>query len=442
MVAERVRLSGWGGTVPSVARVDRVRSADVHDLVTRVHPRGVLARGLGRSYNDAAQNGGGHVVELIREEMPALTGSGLVSIDAAVTLDELLKLIVPHGWFVPVTPGTRFVTVGGAVACDVHGKNHHVAGTIGAHVSQIELVLADGSRNTLDREAPLFWATIGGMGLTGVISRVWLQLIPIRSASMAVKTVVTDSLENTFETLDSDESASYSVAWLDTMATGSRLGRGVVSFGRHADDSEVGAQAPAHYSPRQTFGVPGVLRWNLLSEPVVRAFNHAWYNRAKIRQGESVESIAGFFHPLDGVANWNRLYGKAGFVQHQMVVPDRERESIRDALGVLSSGGHPSFLSVLKRLGKEGGGLLSFPMDGWTLAVDLPNRGPVTGRLLDQLDEIALRADGRVYLAKDSNLTAERFACMYPRLEEWLDIREDVDPGRHFQSDLARRLQL
>jgi decaprenylphospho-beta-D-ribofuranose 2-oxidase len=428
--------------MPSVARFERADLGRVSEVVADHNPRGVLARGMGRSYNDAAQNGGGRILSLLERAIRPPNPDGSIIVDASTTLDSLLRAIVPHGWFVPVTPGTRFVTIGGAVACDVHGKNHHVDGSFGAHVTQIEMILSDGSLQVFDRTSPIFFATLGGMGLTGVISRVWLQLIPIESAFIAVRTTVSQSLEETFAALDEHEAFPYNVAWLDTMASDKRLGRGVISHGRHAFVSEVVEKDAYHYAPGQLLDIPSILRWNLLTNGAVRIFNRAWHQRASLRPRDSIESIPAFFHPLDAVANWNRLYGAKGFVQHQMVVPDDNRGAIVSALRILAAGGHPSFLSVLKRLGPSSGGLLSFPMPGWTLAVDLPNRGMMTGRLLDRLDAIAVEAGGRVYLAKDSNLTPQRLAEMYPRLAEWNTIREEFDPTRVFQSDLARRLQL
>lgn len=426
----------------SVARFEHVDVDRISGVVTDSNPRGVLARGLGRSYNDAAQNGGGRIVALVEREIRPPTADGVMEVDASTSLDALLRFIVPRGWFVPVTPGTRFVTIGGAVASDVHGKNHHVHGSFGDHITRLEMVLADGTLQVLDRTSPVFFATLGGMGLTGIISRVRLQLIPIESAFVAVRTTVSQGLDETFEMLDRHESFPYSVAWLDTLAPGNRVGRGVVSHGRHAASSEVDTDDALHYSPRQLLSIPSMLQWNVLTTSVVRAFNHAWQRRAAMRPAHAIESIPTFFHPLDAVGNWNRLYGAAGLVQHQMVVPDRNRAAIVAALRALSSAGQPSFLSVLKRLGASSGGQLSFPMPGWTLAVDLPNRGPATGHLLDRLDAIAGEAEGRVYLAKDSNLTPQRLAMMYPRLHEWMLVRDAVDPTRVFQSDLARRLRL
>lgn len=426
----------------SVARVQQVDVDSIRGILTERSPRGVLARGLGRSYNDAAQNGGGRVVGLVGTEIGPPSADGILEVGGATSFDALLHFIIPQGWFVPVTPGTRFVSVGGAVASDVHGKNHHVVGSLGDHVIRIEMVLADGSVQLFDRASPVFFATLGGMGLTGIISRVWLQLIPIGSAFVAVRTTASSTLEETFAALDLHEEFPYSVAWLDTMASGRHLGRGVISHGRHAHPSEVAEPDAFHYAPSHLLEVPPSLRWNVLTKGTVRAFNAVWHRRAVMREGSSLESIPTFFHPLDAVGNWNRLYGASGFVQHQMVVPDHNRAAIAAALGALSAGGHPSFLGVLKRLGRASGGPLSFPMPGWTLAVDLPNRGPATGRLLDRLDAIAVEAGGRVYLAKDSNVTRPRLAAMYPRLDEWNRVRDAVDPSRVFRSDLARRLDL
>lgn len=442
MSDECVRLQGWGRTMPSAARLRQATIDGLGATLPTSNPRGVLARGLGRSYNDAAQNGGGEIIKLVEGEIRPPTSQGILEIEAGVTLDALLRFLVPQGWFVPVTPGTRFVTIGGALACDVHGKNHHVHGGFADHVYQFEMVLADGSRQLFDRSSPVFFATVGGMGLTGIITRVWMQLIRIESAFMAVQTSLSSSLDETFSLLDEHDALPYSVAWIDAMAKGSGLGRGVISHGRHAKQAEVADRSRSVYAPRQLLNVPDVVQRNLLANSAVRLFNRAWYQRAAVRARHTFESIAAFFHPLDAVGNWNRLYGRPGFVQHQMVVPTENRAAIRDALHAVSSGGHSSFLTVLKRLGPSSGGLLSFPMPGWTLAVDLPNRGTATARLLDRLDAIAGDAGGRVYLAKDSNLTPDRLEGMYAEISNWKKIRDDLDSERMFQSDLARRLHL
>ncbi|MGI8612644.1 MAG: FAD-binding oxidoreductase [Nocardioidaceae bacterium] len=448
-------LSGWGRTAPSTATV--VAARDVEDVVTAVTAagargdgRGVVARGLGRSYGDAAQNAGGHVLDMTTlARIHSVDGeAGTVDVDAGVSLDTLIRTLLPFGLWIPVLPGTRQVTVGGAIAADVHGKNHHVAGSFGRHVRTLDLVTADGSVRRLGPQGPdadLFWATVGGMGLTGVIVRATVSLLPVETAYFVVDTERADDIDDLMSRLSANDDAyPYSVAWFDSIATGPRMGRAVLTRGRSAvlDDLPPRRRArPLHFDAPRLGTVPSGLPPGLLNRVTARAFNELWFRKApRLRRGE-VQNITTFFHPLDIVAHWNRLYGPHGFCQYQFVVPFGAEAVFRRAVALIAESGHLSCLNVLKRFGAEDPGPLSFPTAGWTLAVDLPVR-PGLDRLFAALDALVVDAGGRVYLAKDSRLPAAALARMYPRLEEFRAVRAAVDPHDVFRSDLARRLGL
>ncbi len=453
METEQRAFTGWGRTAPTVAtRVRATADELVGDgLSSILNRRGVIARGLGRSYGDPAQNGGGVVVELQPGTDPITidASAGIAHVQAAVSLDQLLREIVPQGWFVPVTPGTRFVTVGGAVASDIHGKNHHRDGSIGAHVVGMQMLLADGSHRAITPESDpdLWWATIGGMGLTGLITHVSFKLIPIETRHCVVDTRRVPHLDALIEQMEaSDHLYRYSVAWIDLVATGTSLGRSVLSMGNHASLDELlelnpkAAARPLDFAPPTLPDVPAGVP-NVLNRLAVRAFNELWYRKTP-KHHHGTESITGFFHPLDMVGQWTRLYGSRGFLQYQFVVPFEAVDTMRTIVARIADEGHASFLAVLKRFGAESGGLLSFPKPGWTLTLDLPAGVAGLGRLLTELDELVLGVGGRHYLAKDAFATPDVVSRGYPRLDEWKAIRHAVDPEGVWASDQARRLDL
>ncbi len=370
-------------------------------------------------------------------------------VGAGVSLDELLRHVVPRGFFVPVSPGTRFVTVGGAIASDIHGKNHHADGTFGAHVDAMTLLLADGTRRTVTPASDplLWWATIGGMGLTGIIVEATVRLLPIETSRCLVLTERVPNLDSLLERMESgDHLHRYSVAWVDMVATGAHLGRAVLTRGDHATYDELVAEKPAAgadplaFSPSGLAAVPRGVP-NVLNRLAVRTFNEMWYRKAPMSH-LGLETITGFFHPLDMVGDWNRLYGRSGFLQYQFVVPFEAVETLRTIVGTVAASGHASFLAVLKRFGPESGGMLSFPTPGWTLTLDLPAGVAGLGGLVGDLDRMVLDAGGRHYLAKDATATPEIIRAGYPRLDEWLEVRRSVDPTGRWVSDQARRLDL
>jgi decaprenylphospho-beta-D-ribofuranose 2-oxidase len=448
--AVRRPLFGWGRTSPSVADVLPTASeADVVAAVTGAGSRGVLARGLGRSYGDSAQNGGGSVLDMtaMARILSIDTTSGLVGVEAGVSLDTLVKVLLPLGLFVPVLPGTRQVTVGGAIGADIHGKNHHVKGSFGNHVTSMDLLTADGAVRTLtpDSDPELFWATVGGMGLTGVILRATIRATPVETAFFAVDTERTRDLDDLMSRLQAnDDEYTYSVAWIDLAARGASLGRSVLTRGWSATRDQLPKKLrdrPYHFAPRSLFTAPDVFPSGLLNKLTVSAFNEAYYRAAPKEQRGAIQGIGPFFHPLDIAKDWNRIYGRRGFLQYQFVVPFGEEDAMRRAVEKLAGSGTASFLAVLKRFGPGNSGLLSFPSPGWTLALDIPV-SPGLGRLLDEMDELVLGAGGRLYLAKDSRARWETVHRMYPRIDEWRAVRERVDPKGVFTSDQARRLSL
>lgn len=430
-------LHGWGGTAATGATVaSPTNAAEVAQALKDVGGRGALARGLGRSYGDAAQNSGGLVLDMTELdgylELDATTGT--VTVDAGVSLDRLLKEVVPRGWFVGVTPGTRYVTVGGAIASDVHGKNHHADGGFCQWVERLTLATPTGVLE-LKPDDEAFWATAGGMGLTGVITRATLRLLPIETSKMRVKTDRAPDLDACLALLGEDGDR-YSVAWIDLLDP---RGRSVVGRGDHAAASDAGRDLLT-YDPSPRLSLPRWLPQGLINGLTVKAFNELWYRKSP-RSHEGLEAIPTFFHPLDGVCGWNRVYGRAGFLQYQFVVPLDSDRVVRDAVEALARIKAPSFLAVLKRLGPQPG-LLSFPMAGWTLALDVPTTVPGLAQLLDRLDEQVASAGGRVYLSKDSRLRPDVLAAMYPSLPRWQEIQATLDPDGVLRSDLSRRLPL
>ncbi|MEU5398776.1 FAD-binding oxidoreductase [Streptomyces sp. NPDC005963] len=444
-----VRLNGWGRTAPTTARVVRPHSAaQTAELVRQLGARGGIARGLGRAYGDAAQNAGGCVLDMTAlARIHAIdTHAGTVTCDAGVSLHRLMEVLLPLGWFVPVTPGTRQVTVGGAFGADIHGKNHHVSGSFSRHVDSIELLTADGGVRTVGPGTDLFDATAGGMGLTGVILSATLRLHRVDTSSVSVDTERATDLDDLLSRLTTDDHRyRYSVAWIDLLARGRSLGRSVLTRGDHAPLDALDARArraPLAFRPGRLPAPPSFVPRGLLTRTSVGLFNSFWYHRAPRSRKAELQPLTRFFHPLDAVPHWNRIYGPDGFVQYQFVVGHGREEALRHIVRRIAERGCPSFLAVLKRFGAADPGWLSFPVPGWTLALDVPAGLDGLGAFLDELDEEVAAAGGRVYLAKDSRLRPELLDGMYPRLADFRELRARLDPQGVFTSDLARRLAL
>ena len=451
-------LSGWGRVAPSRSEVIDVRGAeDVAAVLAARRPRcgGVIARGAGRSYGDAAQNAGGAVLDLTRcNRILSIDDEALlVRVQPGVTYAQLLPALASRGLMFAVVPGTRYVTIGGAIASDIHGKSHHRDGTIARHLAALRVCTpADGVREiTPERDPELFAATLGGMGLLGVIVEATLRVEALESPWWSVDSDRTDSLEQTIAVMAADEAHRYSVTWLDLMARGSAIGRGVVmssnDWGRApAAPAQPGglhrrAGDPAALPPPRLQAPPG-FPGAFLAPAVVQAFNSLRWHASKRRERGVAMALAGHYFQLDLVRNWNRLYGTHGFVQYQFVVPNGAEAGVVAAVELLRTRRLPAYLAVLKRLGPGSGGPLSFPIEGWTLALDIPAGVPGLRPALDELDELVAGHGGRVYLTKDVRLRRELLETMYPQLDRFHRQRELVDPERVLRSDLGARLGL
>jgi FAD/FMN-containing dehydrogenase len=398
----------------------------------------VLPFGLGRSYGDSCLNDGNvllmtrplnHILEFNRE-------SGLLRCEAGVSLDEILKLVVPCGWFLPTTPGTKFVTVGGAIANDIHGKNHHLAGTFGCHVTRFELLRSNGERLLCSpqQNADWFSATIGGLGLTGLITWAEFKLRRVGNAMIDMESIKFRNLDEFFAvSAESDRGFEYTVSWADCVASGGSLGRGIFMRGNHAP-AEV-KDCRVHRDPG--LNVPFNFPELALNHFTIKIFNELYYNRQSGKVRRSRVHYDPFFYPLDAINNWSRIYGCRGFFQYQFVVPFTDKhEAVRLILGRIAASGQGSFLCVLKTFGDvKSPGVLSFPQPGVTLALDFANQGERTLKLLDELDRIVLDAGGRIYPAKDARMSAKAFQSRYP---EWIEFSRKIDPK--FSSSFWRRV--
>ena len=433
-------VAGWGRHPVARGFVTRPER-----LVLPPDGRPVLARGLGRSYGDAAVPAapGALVLETARADpvMAFDPEGGTLTCEAGLSLAEILRVFLPRGWFPPVTPGTKLVTVGGCVACDVHGKNHHRDGSFGGFVDRLMLQVADGSVVECGpaRERELFLATVGGMGLTGLITEVTLRLQPVESAWMVVETEPVPRLGAMLDGLrDAGKDWPYTVGWIDCLARGTALGRGILMRGRHASRAEAPAVPPPE--PRRLEVPLDAPEW-LLSPILMRGFNAAYYWSHARRTRARPVPYHGFFYPLDAIGGWNRLYGRRGFLQYQCVVPRAAGlPAVAELLERVVEAGTASFLAVIKDCGPESDAYLSFPLEGTTLALDLPYRGPRTEALVHELNATVIAAGGRVYLAKDAVTRPEDFERMMPRLAEWRKVRDRWDPEHRFRSAQSVRV--
>lgn len=444
-------LAGWGRTPAYATRVARPEQLErLAALVGGDAP--VIGRGLGRSYGDAAVNPAGVTVliERLNRMLDFDPRTGVLRCEAGVSIQDLIEVFLPRGYLPPVTPGTKHVTMAGAIACDIHGKSHHKDGAFSRHVREFTLLTPDGALRCCSRtEHPeLFWATVGGMGLTGFIVDVTLELRPVETSWISVDYERAPDLDAALARFEeSDEKYQYSVAWIDCLSRGRRLGRSVLMRGNGARAADLPARLagrPLEVHRPSRMRVPVDAPAFLLNPLSVATFNAFYYRRYPRNARARLTSYEPFFYPLDSIEHWNRLYGRRGFLQYQCVLPYAGgREGLIRILELIANERHASFLAVLKRFGTTPPEqMLSFLQPGYTLAVDFPRGGESQDRLLARLDDIVIRSGGRVYLAKDARLSPEAFRAMYPRWKDWMDIRRRIDPERRFRSALSARLEL
>lgn len=421
-------VTGWGRALR--AEVEVARPERLSDLPEELGP----AMGGRRSYGDAALNGGGRAIDMTRLDriLSFDPASGKVEVEAGVTIGTLLRVFAPQGWMPAVMPGTGFATVGGAIAMDVHGKNHHHAGSFGAHVTGITLRQEAGEVRITPRNRSLWQATMGGLGQTGIILRATLQLARTPGTTMEVRERRAEGWDEHLAMLDAS-TATYCVSWIDATAMGAAMGRGIL------EEAELSAErkAAATRGPKVPMDAPGFA----LSAPVVKAFNALYFRRVPPEGRTVIRPMADFFFPLDRIHDWNRLYGKRGFHQFQCVVPEAAKGQLKTMMQEIAGAGLASPLAVLKRMGPGRAGYLSFPMEGYTLAVDFPNRGRAAG-LIGRLIDMTGEAGGRIYFAKDSLARAGQIGAMYPDLGKWRAAVAKADPGGIFETDMTRRLGL
>jgi len=447
--AREMKLAGWGRYPVVETQVYRPEKIGELAAVVTANSTSLTPRGAGRAYGDAALNDRNRVVDVQRlNRMLAFDPhSGILRCEAGVTIAEIIQVFMPRGFFPPVTPGTKFVTLGGSLAADVHGKNHHRDSSLANHVLNFDLMLASGEVRRCSREqnADLFWATAGGMGLTGVILEVELRLIRVESAWIdgeVIRARDADAALETFERTDSEY--RYSAAWIDCATTGASLGRSVVHVGNFASlDALAPKRRAAPFDLKR--GIHPVVPFEFpnfaLNSLSIRAFNAGYY---AIHRGSGQHAMVGFdpfFYPLDSIHGWNRIYGKRGFVQYQCVWPPAEsRAGLIETVEAIARSRRGSFLTVLKKFGPQEG-ILSFPMPGYTLALDFAVDDGLFP-FLDRLDEMVLKRGGRVYLANDARMKPEIFHAMYANLPRWQSIRAAADPNHRFSSSLSRRLAM
>lgn len=433
-------LSGWGNSLETTTLAARPeRLSEVRELMTDAGP--LLAHGMGRSYGDAplAPNGGKTVLMTRLNRLVSFDkDTAELVAEGGVTFNEILELFGPRGWMLPVTPGTAFVTLGGAIANDVHGKNHLTAGSIGRHVRWIDLLLATGEVRRISREehAPLFFATLGGIGLTGIILRAAIKLEAILGGLMQVTRQRTKDLDDTLAVLNTHSPDDpHDIMWLDVLERGGGLGRGIYERAHYIK----GEWRKAGRGLSMPVNLPGFI----LNPASIGIFNKLRYNIVGPQMAKQmVLPVRKFMYPLDNILNWNRMYGKRGFRQFQVVLPtDEAPKGMRKLLEAISSSRQGSFLATLKKLGAEGEGYLSFPKPGFTLALDFPNN-PGLGELLCHLERVTLDHGGRIYLAKDSSLSPDGFAKMYPHLPEFRKVLAEIDPMGKIDSLMSRRLKV
>jgi len=438
------RVANWGN-YPVLETEEKTFSFTEQITDTLLQSDGIIARGNGRCYGDASL--ANHTISTLKYDkiLAFDTEKGIFECQAGITLDQILEVIVPKGWFLPVTPGTKFITVGGAVASDVHGKNHHVDGAFSAHVLEMDVITS--SRETITcsptLHSDLFWATCGGMGLTGIITRVVFDLKKIETSYIKQKQIKAENLEELLELFEKYNHYTYSMAWIDCLKKGKNFGRSILIIGEHAtleDLPDNKKQAPLKLPGKRQITFPFTLPSFVLNTFTVKAFNFFYYSKNIRKEINNIVSYEPFFYPLDAILHWNRGYGKRGFVQYQFVLPLEHKQGLIQILKKISDAGLGSFLAVLKVFGKQDD-LISFPMEGYTLALDFPVREGLF-KFLDELDEIVLQYNGRLYLSKDARMKPEIFWRSYSNASKFANIIKKYNPLSKVSSIQARRLNI
>lgn len=432
-----MKLSSWGRYPRVNSSISYPQNLSSIENYIKNTPN-FIPRGLGRSYGDSALanqvlclNRMDHFIDFDEEK-------GLLNCEAGVSFSTILEIIVPKGWFLPVTPGTKFVTLGGAIASDVHGKNHHKEGCISEYILSFQLMLSQGIIIECSpyQHPDLFYATCGGMGLTGVIISAKIQLKAINSAFINQRTIKAENLEALFSLFESHHSATYSVAWMDCLATGKNLGLSLFMVGEHAQIGE------KEISIKKKWDIPFIMPSCLLNPYSIRAFNTLYYHKQMKKSISKLTDYDQFFYPLDGIGNWNYMYGKNGFTQYQFVLPkEAGLKGMTEILKKITLSRRGSFLSVLKACGPANSGLLSFPIEGYSLALDFKLQAGLFD-FLDHLDNIVAYYGGRVYLTKDVRMSEAIFKKTYPLWEKFCEIRAHYGADKQFHSLQSRRLGL
>jgi decaprenylphospho-beta-D-ribofuranose 2-oxidase len=425
-----------------VVEADEISFDYDRELSAKLNGSTTIPHGNGRCYGDASLSTS--VINTLRFDkiLSFDTEQGIITCQSGILLSELLHVIVPKGWFLPVTPGTKFITVGGAVASDVHGKNHHVDGSFSRHVLSMSILTGIGSFTcSKEEKSDLFWATCGGMGLTGVILNVTFRLKKIETSFIRQKQIKAYNLDEAMVLFAEYSDYTYSVAWIDCLKTGSQFGRSILILGEHATNEEVRQSAKLITKEKSLFTVPFNFPGFVLNEWSVKAFNALYYSKNRHKVIENTTHYDGFFYPLDSILNWNRIYGSRGFVQYQFVLPLKaSKEGLKAILHRINQKKMGSFLAVLKLFGEQTD-LISFPMEGYTLALDFPVR-PGLFEFLNELDELVVEYGGRIYLSKDARMTKEIFWRSYQNAAAFKQILTKYDPEKRFESGLSKRLML
>lgn len=441
---QRSILTGWGLTQHSSTNKAAVSTGNAADKI-KDYPS-FIVRGAGRSYGDCATLSGGHTLELTNKNI-SINPQGVLSATSNVTVGDILERSVPLGWFLPVTPGTSHATLGGLVAADAHGKNHHKVGSLGRHVTELTMIDASGALLTASRteNTDLFEATVGGMGLTGIILGISVQMLRLETSLMEVTSSKHPTIGSMVEAMVKyDDLFDYSVAWVDMSTYGTKSGRGLLFQGKHMKSENLPAKnrdKSLAYCKPSTRMMPTRVKVRIINRLTTCVFNKLWYHKFYGKTKVSAESLNKFFYPLDAVTNWNTAYTK-GVLQYQFVVPHHEVGVLEEIVRMFVHAKCPIFLVVLKQMGEEGSGLLSFPTKGWTLAVDVPADHAGVLELLDRMDVMVANAAGRVYLAKDSRMGHGHIPVMYPKFSKFKDVKNKYDPEGKLSSDMSRRLRL